>query len=125
MARTKTPSKFSDDETNQVERSQSPPPNAAARQSSDQQPLSETPLHTVLPDVIIPAFDPPKSSKSKSSKKPIIKHRPNPTRRSTRMKKPSNEPKVSHVNLVSDEEKKTHSSDDSKEEMEELVEEIE
>jgi hypothetical protein len=73
MARTKTTSKFSDDETNQVERSQSPPPNTAAGQSSDQQPLDETPLHTVLPDVIIPACDPPKSSQSKSSKKPITK----------------------------------------------------
>ena len=116
MARTKNTPKFSDNENTQVECSQSPPPNAAAGQTSDQQPLSETPLHTVLPDVIIPAVDPPKSSKSRSSKKPIIKPRPNPTRRSNRMKKSSNEPKVSHVNLVSDEEKKTDSSDDEMEE---------
>jgi len=112
----KTTSKFSDDENTQMERSQSPPPNIAAGQTSDKQPLSETPLHTILPDMIIHAVDPPKSSKSRSFKKPIIKLRPNPTRRSNRMKKSSNEPKVSHVNLVSDEEKKTNSSDDEMEE---------
>jgi len=72
MARTKTTSRFADDENTQGERSLSPPQNAAANQTSDQQFLNETPVHTILPDVIIPAFDPPKSAKPKSSKKPII-----------------------------------------------------
>jgi hypothetical protein len=69
MARTKTTSKFADDENSQVECSPSPLQNAAADQNSDQQPLNENPVHTILPDVIYPAFDTPKSSKSKSSKK--------------------------------------------------------
>jgi len=56
MARTKTTSKFADENT-QVERSPSPPQNSTVDQTSDQQPLNETPVHTILPDVIIPAFD--------------------------------------------------------------------
>jgi len=118
MARTKTTSKFADRENTQIEHSPSPPQNAAADQTSDQQPLNETPVHTTLPDVIIPAFDTPKFSKPKSSKKPIIKPRPVPTRRSQRMKKSSKEPKVSHVNLVSDEEKKTYSNSEEKDSQE-------
>jgi len=100
MARTKTTSKFADDENTQGEHSQSPPQNAIADQHSDQQPLNETSVHTILPDVIIPVFDPPKSYKSKSSKKPIITPRHSPTRRSQRMKKSLKEPSVSHVGLV-------------------------
>jgi len=118
MAWTKTTSKLSDDENTQVERSPSPPQNAAADQTSDQQPLNETPVHTILPDIIIPAFDTPKSSKSKSSTKPIIETRPVPTRRSQRMKKSSKEPKVSHLNLVSDEEKKTDSNSEEEDSQE-------
>jgi len=118
MARTKTTSKFADDENTQVERSPSPPQNAATDQTSDQQPLNETLVHTILLDVIIPAFDTPKSSKPKSSKKPIIKPKPVPTRRSQRMKKSSKEPKVSHVNLVSDEEKKTDSNSEEEDSQE-------
>jgi len=112
MARTETTSKFADDENTQVERSPSPPQNAAADQTSDQQPLNETPVHTILPDVIILAFDTPKSSKPKSSKKPIIKPRPIPPRRSQRKNKSSKETKVSHVNLVSDEKKEADSSNE-------------
>ncbi|XP_039682976.1 DNA ligase 1-like [Medicago truncatula] len=124
MARTKTISKSSDNETNQVEQSQPPQPNAAADQTSDQQLLSETPVRTILQDVIIPASENPKSSKTRSSKKPIIKPRPIPTRRSTRMKKPLKKPKVSHVNLDSDEEKEDSSDDeDSEDETEEDPEE--
>ena len=114
MARTKTTSKFADDENSQVKRSPSPPQNTAADQTSDQQPLNETLVHTILPNVIIPAFDTLKSSKPKSYKKPIIKPRPVPTRRSQRMKKSSKEPKVSHVNLVSDEEQKINSNSEEK-----------
>ncbi|XP_039686973.1 bromodomain-containing protein DDB_G0278469-like [Medicago truncatula] len=123
-ARTKTISKSSDNETNQVEQSQPPPPNAAADQTSDQQLLSETPVRTILQDVIIPASETPKSSKTRSSKKPIIKPRPKTTRRSTRMKKPLKKPKVSHVNLDSNEEKEDSSDDeDSEDETEEDPEE--
>jgi len=118
MARTKTTSKFADDENTQGERSPSPPQNAAADQTSDQQSLNETPVHTILPDVIIPAFDPPKSSKQKSSKNSIITPRPVPTRHSQRMKKSSKEPSVSHVNLVSNEEKKTNSNSEEKDSQE-------
>ena len=100
MARTKTTSKFADGENPQVQHSPSPPQNTAADQTSDQPTLNETPVHTVLPDVIYPAFDEPKSSRSKSSKQSIIKPRPVPTRRSTRMKKSSKEPTVSHVDLL-------------------------
>jgi len=118
MARTKTTSKFSDDENTQVERSPSPPQNTVADQTFDQQPLNETPGHTIIPNVIILAFDTPKSSKSKSSKKPIRKPRPIPTRRSQRMKKSSKEPNMSHVNLVSDEEKKTDSNSEEEDSQE-------
>jgi len=112
MARTKTTSKFADNENTQGERSPSPPQNATADQTSDQQSSNETPVHTILCDVIIPAFDPPKSSK------PIITPRPVPTIRSQRMKKSSKEPSVSQVNLVSDEEKKTDSNSEEKDSQE-------
>lgn len=108
MARTKTTSKLSE------EHSQPPPSNTAADQSSDQ-PLNETPLRTVLKDEIIPATKTQKSSKPGSSK--FIRPRTNPTRRSTRMKKPLKKPKVSHVNLVSDEEKKDSGVDEDSEEV--------
>ncbi|XP_024626571.1 nucleolin-like [Medicago truncatula] len=108
MARTKTTSKLSE------EHSQPPPSNTAADQSSDQ-PLNETPLRTVLKDKIIPATKTQKSSKPGSSK--FIRPRTNPTRRSTRMKKPLKKPKVSHVNLVSDEEKKDSGVDEDSEEV--------
>jgi len=118
MARTKTTSKFADDENSQVKRSPSPPQNTAADQTSDQQPLNETLVHTILPNVIIPAFDTLKSSKPKSYKKPIIKLRPVPTRHSQRIKKSSKEPNVSHVNLVFDEEKKTDSNSEEEDSQE-------
>jgi len=123
MVRTKTTSKFADDENSQVERSPSPPQNTAADQASDQQTLNETPVHTILPDIIIPAFDSPKSSKSKSSKQPIIKPRPVPTRHSTRMEKSSKEPTVSHVDLLSDEEKETNCGEEEEKTDEEEKEE--
>ena len=89
MARTKTASRF---------RSQ-PPPNAANDQPSDHSPLNETPLHTTSQDEIIPASKPSKSSKPKTSKRP--------TRRSQRMRKgSSSKPTTSHIDLVSDDEKK-------------------
>lgn len=115
MARTKTTPRLSE------EHFQPPPSNTAADQTSDQQLLSETPVRTILQDVIIPASENPKSSKTRSSKKPIIKPRPIPTRRSTRMKKPLKKPKVSHVNLDSDEEKED--DEDSEDETEEDPEE--
>lgn len=60
MARTKTTSSKPEDHSSPKARTHSPPPNVAADQTSDQQPLNETPLHIVLPGVIIPAFDTPK-----------------------------------------------------------------
>jgi len=57
-------------------RSQSP--TAADDQSSDHSPLNETPVHTILPNEIIPLSEP---SKPKSSKKPISKPKPKATRR--------------------------------------------
>ncbi|XP_024642227.1 uncharacterized protein [Medicago truncatula] len=118
MVRTKTTPRLSE------EHCQPPPSNTAADQTSDQQLLSETPVRTILQDVIIPASENPKSSKTRSSKKPIIKPRPIPTRRSTRMKKPLKKPKVSHVNLDSDEEKEDSSDDEySEDETEEDPEE--
>jgi len=123
MARTKTTSKFADGENSQVERSPSPPQNTASDQAYDQQTLNKTPVHTILPDVIILAFDSPKSSKSKSSKQPIIKPRPVPTRRSTRMKKALKEPTVSHVDLLSDEEKETNSGEEEEKTVKEEKEE--
>ncbi|KEH17462.1 hypothetical protein MTR_0014s0490 [Medicago truncatula] len=99
MARTKTSSRV---------RSQSPP-NAANDQSSDHSPLNETPLHTILQDVIILAHDTSKSSKHKTSKKPI--------RRSQRMRKgSSSKPTTTHVDLVSDNEEKNGVSDEEKSE---------
>ncbi|XP_039684981.1 nucleolin-like [Medicago truncatula] len=114
MARTKTTSKVSE------EHSQPPPSNTAADQSSNQS-LNETPLRTTLKDEIIPATKTQKSSKPGSSK--FIRPRTNPTRRSSRMKKPLKKPKVSHVNLVSDEEKKDSSIDEDSEEVTEEDEE--
>lgn len=97
MARTKTSSRV---------RSQSPS-NAANDQSSDHSPLNETPLHTILQDVIIPAHDTSKSSQPKTSKKPI--------RRSQRMRKgSSSKPTTTHVDLVSDNEEKNGVSDEEK-----------
>jgi hypothetical protein len=92
MARTKTTSRA---------HSQSPP-HTAEDQPSDHSPLNKTPVYTVLPDVVIPLFEPPKP---KSSKKSIPKPKPKATRRSTRMKKSSSTPTTSHVDLISDNEK--------------------
>jgi len=124
MARTKTTTSNPEDHTTPVACSQSPPPNVVVDHDSDQSPLNETPLYTFLSDVIIPASETPKTSKRKSSKKPIIKRKSNPTRRSQRMKTGSSKkPTVSHVDLVSHEEKKEDSSDDEMEEVSEEEEE--
>jgi len=118
MARTKTTPANPENHTSPKASSKSPPPNAANDQVFDHSPLNENPVHTVLPDVIYPAFKKPKFSKPESSNKPIIKPRPIPTRRSQRMKRSSKEPKVSHVNLVSDEEKKTDSNSEEEDSQE-------
>jgi len=83
-----------------------PPPTAAADQTS----LIETPICTILPDVIILAFETTKQSKPKSSKNPVIKPKPKAARISQRMKygSSSKTPIVSHVDLGSDEEKEDY-----------------
>ena len=103
---------------------ESPPPNATNDQVSDHSPLNKNPVHTVLPDVIYPAFEKPKSSKPKSSKKPIIK--PKPMRRSQRMRIGSSSkiPTVSHVDLVSGGEKEEKSIEETEEGLEEKEEEV-
>lgn len=81
-------------------------------QSSDHSPLNETPLRTILQDVIIPASETPKLSKPKTFKKT--------TRRSQRMRKgSSSKPTTAHIDLVSDEEKEVESNDEMNEASEE------
>jgi hypothetical protein len=119
MARTKTTSRS---------HSQSPP--HAADQHSDHSPLNETAVHTILPDEIIPLFDSPKPKSSKKSAKP----KPKATRRSTRMKRGSSStPTTSHLDLVSDDEKKeketaseegTHSEKNESDKTEKVEEEL-
>jgi len=118
MARTKTTPANPENHTSPEASSQSPPPNAANDQVFDHSPLNENPVHTILPYVIYPAFEKPKFSKPESCKKSIIKPKPIPTRRSQRMKRSLKEPKVSHVNLVSDKEKKTNSNGEEEESQE-------
>ena len=89
MARTKTNPANPENHTSPEASSQSPLPNAANDQVSDHSPLNENPVHAVLPNVIYPAFEKLKFSKPESSKKPIIKPRPIPTRHSQRMKRSS------------------------------------
>ena len=104
MACPKTTPTNPENHTSQVATSQSPPSNVVNDQSSDHSPLNETPLRTVLQDIIIPASDTPKSSKPKISKQP--------TRRSQRMRKSSSsKPTSAHVDLVSDDEERNEASD--------------
>lgn len=100
------------------------PPNSTNDQSFDHYPLNETPLHTVLPNKIIPLSEPskPLPSKHRSSKKPNVNPKPNATRRSQRMRKgSSSKPTTSHVDLVFDGEKEEKSSDEMEEAYEEEV----
>jgi len=102
MARTKTTSSNPEIHTSPRARPHPPQPNAVDDQPSDHSPLNKTPVHTVLPDEIIPLFEP---SKPKYSKKPITKPKPKATRRSNRMKfGSSSKTSIAHINLCSNEE---------------------
>ncbi|XP_039683064.1 uncharacterized protein [Medicago truncatula] len=100
VARTKTTSPLSENESAPVARSE--PPNQTAADESISSPLNETPVHTILPDEIIPIT---KTSKLKIKKKAI---KPKATRRSSRIISGSSSSKtktVSHVDLTESVEK--------------------
>jgi hypothetical protein len=101
MARTKTTSPLSEDDSTPVARSQ--PPSQTAADESNSSPLNETPVHTILPDEIIPISEPSKITKSSKlkTKKKVIK--PKATRKSSRIMSGSSSSKtktISHVDLT-------------------------
>ena len=115
MARTKTTSPLND--STPVAHSQ-PPPQTAVDESNSS-PLNETPVHTILPDEIIPITKPSKISKTSKpkAKKEVIK--PKATRKSSRIMSGSSSSKtktVSHIDLTESVEK-----DDSDETLSEFM----
>jgi len=66
MTRTKTTSPIPKDDSTLVCHSQ-PPPQTAADESNSS-PLNEIPIHTVLPDEIIPITEPSKITKTSKPK---------------------------------------------------------
>ena len=100
MARTKTTSPLSEDDSTPIAHSQ-PPPQTAADESNSSA-LNENPIHTVLRDEIIPIT---KTSKPKIKKETI---KPQETRKSSRIMSGTSSSKtntVSHVDLTDSVEK--------------------
>jgi len=111
MARTKTTSPLSEDDSTPIAHSQ-PPPQTAADESNSSA-LNENPIHTVLRDEIIPIT---KTSKPKIKKETI---KPQETRKSSRIMSGTSSSKtntVSHVDLTDSVEK-----DDSEETLYEFM----
>jgi len=101
VARTKTTSPLSEDDSTPVARSQ-PSPQTAADESNSS-PLNETPIHIALLDEIIPITEPSKITKTSKPKfkKDVIK--PKATRKSSRIMSGSSSSKtktVSHIDLT-------------------------
>jgi len=117
MAQTKTSSPIPKDDSTNVACSQ-PQPQTAADESNSS-PLNETPIHTVLPDEIIPITEPSKITKTS---KPKIKKetiKPQATRKSSRIISGTSSSKtdtVSHVDLTDSVE-----NDDSEETLSEFM----